>query len=436
MRAELLLARDPRLPQLATALNAPPLSPTQLEHHVEWIAGSDHGPKSSAAVLALYDADRVAAYVPLRHGPDGLPVKIAGKRIVRLPYRTVQLYGPGVVAIDDELVPRAIEACHELPWPFEAFNLWDTPVESPLWRAVERGALAGLRPLERGRSPRYLIDLPSSFDSYLGHFSGKSRATLRRKARRLEEVAGPLSLGRYVRPGDMASWLRTIAPVFLKTYHHHLLDLNLTPNNLELVRNLEHCARRGWVRSYVLFAGERPIAYVLGYLTGRQFRYEMPGYDPELAEHSPGLALLLRLIEDLIEDGSADVVDFGSGDQEYKKLFSTRSYLEVSALLVRTAPRARGTAAIYGALTGASRLGARLLERHGIKRRVLGWLRRGGLEGRAQPILSVTPPRPASPIVVVPAAPPRPRAAAPSRAAPPPAARPAGTASPHRRTDR
>jgi CelD/BcsL family acetyltransferase involved in cellulose biosynthesis len=333
-------------------------------------------------------------------------------------------------------VPRAIEACHELPWPFEAFNLWETPVESPLWRAVERGALAGLRPLERKRAPRYLIDLPSSFDTYLGHFSGKSRATLLRKARRLEELAGPLSVRPYVRPGEMASWLQTIAPVFLKTYHHHLLGLNLTSDNLELLRNLEHCARHGWVRSYVLFAGERPIAYVQGYLAGRQFRYEMPGYDPELGEHSPGLVLLLRLIEDLIGDGAADVVDFGSGDQEYKKLFSTRSYLEVSALLVRSSPRARGTAAIYGALAGASRLGTRLLERHGIKKRMLSWLRRRRPEGGTQPTLGVTPPRPESPIVVVPASPPRPRAVGPSRAAPPPTARPAGTASTRRRTDR
>jgi hypothetical protein len=385
MRAELLLARDPRLPALATALSAPRLAPTQLEHHIEWIAGNDHDPQSSAAVLALFDAGRVAAYVPLRYGPDGLPVKIAGKRIVSLPYRMVQLYGPGVVAIDDRLVPRAIEACQELPWPFDAFNLWDTPVESPLWRAVERGALPGLRPLERGRSPRYLIDLPPSFDGYLGHFSGKSRATLRRKARRLEEVAGPLTLRRYVRPDEMASWLEVIGPVFLKTYHHHLLDLNLTSANQGLVRNLEHCARRGWVRSYVLFAGERPIAYVQGYLAGRSFRYEMPGYDPDLAEHSPGLALVLRLIEDLIGEGAADVVDFGSGDHEYKKFFSTRSYLEVSALLVRTACRARGTAALYGGLAAACRLGANVLAHHGIKQQVLSWLRRRALKGKAAP---------------------------------------------------
>jgi CelD/BcsL family acetyltransferase involved in cellulose biosynthesis len=174
----------------------------------------------------------------------------------------------------------------------------------------------------------------------------------------------------------MASWLRTISPVYFKTYHHSLLQQNLTLENTSLVRNLQQRAGRDWVRAYVLFAGDRPVAYALGYLAGRRFTYELPGYDPDLAAHSPGLILVLRLIEDLITRGEADVLDFGSGDNEYKQLFATRSYLEVSALLVRDGRMARGLAAVYGGLAAVSRLGAEVLARHGVKRRVLGWLRR------------------------------------------------------------
>jgi len=37
--------------------------------------------------------------------------------------------------------------------------------------------------------PRHFIDMTGGFESYLTHFSGKTRSTLRRKTRKLESEA-------------------------------------------------------------------------------------------------------------------------------------------------------------------------------------------------------------------------------------------------------
>jgi hypothetical protein len=391
VRTELLLAGDPGLAALAPQMEVPHLYPTQLEHEVSWIARSDHGTKASAAVLALFRDDRLAAYAPLRYRWDGLAMKVAGKRLGALPYRTIQLFGPGVISADEELIPAALSAIDRLPWRFDAFNLFDVPVHSAFWRAVEARALTGFDTLERARHPHYLVDLPDGIDEYMARFSGKSRATFRRKARRLEQECGALSVRTYSRRDEVPALLETIAPVFLKTYHHHLRGENLTPSNEQLARNLTRWADHGWLRAYVLFAAERPIAYVIGSLARRRFSYEMPGYDPEQSAHSPGLLLLLRMIEDLVGHRSASVLDFGSGDNDYKQLFATRSYVEVSALLVRRTARARGIAGLYREFARATRAGALLLERHQVKARVLKWLR-GGRTGNSAPPNPVSAP--------------------------------------------
>src|SRR5262249_49779291 len=143
------------------------------------------------------------------------------------------------------------------------------------------------------------------------------------------------SVRKYATEQDAADLARAVESVVKKTFHYHLLGADLTTNNHVFVSNLTTWGRHGWLRAYVLFGDEKPIAYAIGYLIERRFQYEQIGYDPELARSSPGTYLLSRIVEDLIESKAADLLDFGSGDADYKRLFGNRSYEEGTMLLTR-----------------------------------------------------------------------------------------------------
>ena len=136
---------------------------------------------------------------------------------------------------------------------------------------------------------------------------------------------------------------------------------------------LEH----GWSRVYLLYDGERPVAYWWCGVHGDTIRTNTTGYLPAYAQHRPGIYLLMRVIEDAIADPSLRVLDFGPGRSDYKQRFSNDGYVEQNLLLF--APRLRPTfvratsIAVRGAAAGARRA----LDRTGLTQRVkTAWRRR------------------------------------------------------------
>src|SRR5208283_3583735 len=86
-------------------------------------------------------------------------------------------------------------------------------------------------------------------------------------------------------------------------------------------KRLELCARKGWLRAYLLYLGDRPVAFWIGTLCGETFLSEYMSYDPELRQFSPGMVLIMRVIEGFCNKANGDIVkelDFGPGHAEYK----------------------------------------------------------------------------------------------------------------------
>jgi CelD/BcsL family acetyltransferase involved in cellulose biosynthesis len=96
----------------------------------------------------------------------------------------------------------------------------------------------------------------------------------------------------------------------------------------------EDVARRGLLRSYVLYGANAPCALVLGYQFGDVFHYAEIAYDQTFGRFSPGTALLYLLIEDLTGHRSPRLVNFGIGDAGYKREFSNIHAEDASVLLL------------------------------------------------------------------------------------------------------
>ena len=131
---------------------------------------------------------------------------------------------------------------------------------------------------------------------------------------------------------------RDAGAVAAKTYQHGLgvafgdssLDRALTRLGLE----------RGWLRAYVLYIDDEPVAFWPGAAWNGTFYIGTPGYDPRYTEYGVGKDVLIRLIEDLCSDDSVQRVDDGSGDATYKRKFGTVSWPEADVTLFARRPRA------------------------------------------------------------------------------------------------
>jgi CelD/BcsL family acetyltransferase involved in cellulose biosynthesis len=350
--------------------------PKQVEHDLLWLADTDHGEGCSGGALALSSGGRLVGYVPLRYRRASLPLRLGEIAAVRLPYATVQLFGEGVLGDGDELGEAALHALAQLPFDFDGVTLEETPTSSAIWRAIERGAASDFLPVERGRGTHHLIELPASNQAYLTGLSSKARNNLRRSAKGIDAAFGRHEIRVFSTVDSTGELLAAVEQVITKTFHYHMLGFDLTTSNATYRKNLETWARHGWLRAYVLFGGDKPLAYVIGYLVERRFQYEQIGYDPDHARLAPGNYLLARIVAELIETGVADVLDFGRGDAEYKQVFGNRSYEEGAMLLTQRTLYARGAAGAERLFAAASRAVAHSFDRLGVKQTIKTFLRR------------------------------------------------------------
>jgi hypothetical protein len=286
--------------------------------------------------------DYFAAYLRTRTGTlrpfallvfrDGGVAAAAVGRVesTRLPSRFgyLRLYAPRVRLL--QLVPGG-EA--------DVLSLPAMPVESEEYRAF--AAIGG--PLERERFTtawtRRRLVLPATYDEFLASRSARLRARVRNYGRRLEKALdGEISVQVLRRVDQLEQLAGDLDAVARLTYQRAVGGgFTDTPEERRLAAiGLEH----GWLRAWVLYHRERPIAYWLCGVHRDTIMLRTTGYDPAYAEHRPGTYLLLRVIEDACADPQLRVLDFGPGRSPYKQLFSSESYEERN--LVVFAPTLRG----------------------------------------------------------------------------------------------
>jgi len=240
------------------------------------------------------------------------------------------------------------------------------PLESGTYRAGH-----GIR--VRNAQPTYLIDVPRDHTAYLAGLKARTRQTLRRKTRRLQQACdGGLSMRCFRTPAETVRLHGLLERVWRRSWHG-ALERQAPPS----AGFLEAVAERGWLRSYVLFNGEEPIATALGFQYRGTFLDEAPAYDRAWQAHSPGLCLFHLLLEDLFRADVPNVVDFGFGYNQYKAMLGSRREMRGQ---LWTAATERGRAALVGqvACDATYRAGKKLTGKLGFVRRFKRRLQGGG----------------------------------------------------------
>lgn len=261
----------------------------------------------------------------------------------------------------------------------DVLSLGEIPENSMIALALNRLPLAA-RPLAVGRktSRRWLIRLPSDFETYLGVLSQGTRQTARRKIKKLrqsfdthlEVVTCASEVRRFLEAGERISRL---------TYQWNVGQRLV--NDHTTTERYQALAKEGRLRCYLLSLDGTPCAFLRGTLEGKLYHYETPGFDPAYGQHSIGLVTLLEAIRDLVENTDTEVFDFGVGGDEsgYKSSFGTDSVICNSWLVVRVVlPRGLALIAAHSSLNSLKNLAARIVPEGELRNRLKLRLRKYG----------------------------------------------------------
>jgi hypothetical protein len=206
------------------------------------------------------------------------------------------------------------------------------PVNSPLYELGLASPGVFCRdsfPVLRGHD---VMEVPDALDDVYKRLSSDRRIETRRRVKKFQgHPAGPPKIVCYQRTSELEQLFHDAEQIAERTYQRGLRVG--FEDNASVRERLQFAARAGWLRAYILYAGETPVAFWIGVLYGKTFLSEYMGYDPEFRKWSPGMVLIMQVVQrfcERTEGAEVRELDFGLGTAEYKDVLGNKSWMEGS----------------------------------------------------------------------------------------------------------
>ena len=347
-------------------------------------------PQLNSLVAALLTEARcapdgqIAVYVASKEGTTemlvpwlahtlSLPLR-AGERVLaslRLPaVRLTPMAQSGVLTKEDGL---GLFKWTRLNEPSCAVVLTDVPAETALYAAVLEAHHFGYVLVKNEPDMHLFHRFRDSFASFIGELGSKYRNQLRKKEKVFgERVGAAFELKEYRLVEDVESFLGAASAINKKTYQFRLFGESVDNDNASVGAS-QRAAAGGAFRSFILWHGSVPLCFVLGHQRADgTYEHRKTGYDPEWRDIAPGIICNLLMLKRLYESDRPKVLDFGSGDSDYKRLFANESCMTANPVLLPRRPQYLVTLWLFRIFTAVNDSLVRLLDRLGLK----DWIKR------------------------------------------------------------
>jgi len=243
--------------------------------------------------------------------------------------------------------------------------------DSELCRLAKKKPGALRRDYLRVTQQHYAAALPASVDEFYRGLSPKVRKNQKRQAKKLvDHFSGNVTVRCFRKVAEIEDLIADVGRVASRSYQRGLgvgfFDSAHTREQLRLK------AEKGWLQGYVLYLDERPCAFWLGDINGKTFGSDYVGYDAEFASHSPGMYLVMRVIEGFCDGHREGVteVDFGTGHAQYKQVLSNQEWCETSVYVFAPTFKGMSINLVRSIIVGTDQLIKKMLARTNLLQKV------------------------------------------------------------------
>lgn len=356
-----------------------------LEQDLSWITANTQDNRYLPIIYICRHGREMLGYTPFVLESSSIPFTLGEVTCATYSVRQLTMYGDPVIkteieaGLKQDLALDLFDKVRSHIAPRQILLLLCVPSQGTLYKILKaKTTLTKQFHIMQyaANYKRRLIALPKTFEEYLKQLGSKTRSDLNRNSRKLREhVNNELAIKSYTGEPSVTEFMRLAELVSKKTYQWNLLNRGLRDSD-HVKNKLLLAAKRGWMRCYILFCREKPVAFMVGYLhRGRYYSTDI-GYDPEWAAWSVGNVLHCEVVRDLIERTSdAALFDF-MGDRPTHERLSNGVFEEEANFYLF--PKSLEGTALYLALLLTDKLSilaSRILETLHLKTRVRNLIR-------------------------------------------------------------
>jgi CelD/BcsL family acetyltransferase involved in cellulose biosynthesis len=295
----------------------------------------------SPLVLLIMENGNPSGLILGRHEISAHNFAIGYKRIASIPVRRIVLmYGGDLIGDSPSKVQYAVEALINEASRIGADLVFANGI------AADESLSRYLRSSRRMYIPSYssqvqlhwTMQIPHSIAEWDKLHSKKHLSNLRSRMRKLENLEkAELRMRRFQKLNEVEEMLKEVETIARLTYQRGM-GVGFFPDLLQR-QLLFLAAQKRWLRAYILYIGDRPCAFQLGFEYGNTYFVRGKGYDPAFREYAVGTILFRKMLEEFCEEGKISIWDFGIGDADYKRSLGTGSVKECFIHLFAKSPK-------------------------------------------------------------------------------------------------
>lgn len=317
-----------------------PGAASSIVQHPDWLA-FELAWRGTDAVLHLVIASnglgQVIGYAPCLIEQHRAQLILGKRRFSIYRGRTLRLLGADVVALPDDrlMAEQLIAGALRRDRSVRVIRIQETELPNRFAAALSQGKQA-FTTIHANllNQLNWAIEPQASSAAYLATLGSKRRNDLTRRLRNVYKKLGEQAQLRiFDGLEQVEEYAALMNRVYARSWHAaaQAIDWEL-PARRHLFQQL---AEGGHFIGHMLMLGERPIAYVHGYRLGGRYLLDDTGYDEEFASLGVGSALVFQTVQDLLDRFPGEVIDFGYGDNQYKRVLADRQTACGSLYLVR-----------------------------------------------------------------------------------------------------
>jgi hypothetical protein len=316
-----------------------PGATTSIIQHPDWLLFElkERMGRISPHVIVIRNAqDRIIGYAFFLAGPYSTRIAL-GKHFFSLyKGRTLRMLGPNVVALRHEfhVAEAAVAEALACDRSVQVVQIQETVIPNTFGDAVSKTrhpfTCVSINMLDQ---LNWIIRPYQSLQAYLDSLGARRK----KLAYALRNVYKKLGEKAYLRvfetPEDMDHYAELMNSVYARSWH-------ATEKHVDWASSARRAlfiqlAGNQQLVGHIMLLGQRPIAYVHGYRLGGRYVLDDTGYDEDFASLGIGSALVFQAVQDLISRHPGEVIDFGYGDNHYKRVLASEQQSCGSLYLVR-----------------------------------------------------------------------------------------------------
>ena len=135
-------------------------------------------------------------------------------------------------------------------------------------------------------------------------------------------------------------------------------------------------AETGGALGFILFLGDKAIAYVFCFGTNGIVTYDYVGFDVSRSDLSPGTVLQFLIFQYLFAEGCSRILDFTEGEGSHKRFFGRSSQRCAKSYILKDSFGNRCLVNSHASLNRSVEWFGRWLDHMGLKAKVRALIRR------------------------------------------------------------